>query len=209
MKITPLNSSLPLRNASFDTLVEALEYAAEGETGYNFYDGRGELSSVLSYKDLRLEAKCLAKKLVGLGLKRGARVAIVAETDPTFHRFFFACQYAGFVPVALPAGFQIGARKAYVEQLERMLDTCGADVAVAPESHIGFLKQAVERLDLVKAGTSDEFDTLHESEKKLFPLHADDIAYLQYTSGSTRFPRGVEISQKSVMANLRDISVMG
>jgi fatty-acyl-CoA synthase len=209
MKITPLNSSLPLRNASFDTLVEALEYAAEGETGYNFYDGRGELSSVLSYKDLRLEAKCLAKKLVGLGLKRGARVAIVAETDPTFHRFFFACQYAGFVPVALPAGFQIGARKAYVEQLERMLDTCGADVAVAPESHIGFLKQAVERLDLVKAGTSDEFDTLYESEKKLFPLHADDIAYLQYTSGSTRFPRGVEISQKSVMANLRDISVHG
>ena len=99
MKITPLNSSLPLRNASFDTLVEALEYAAEGETGYNFYDGRGELSSVLSYKDLRLQAKCLATKLVGLGLKRGARVAIVAETDPTFHRFFFACQYAGFVPV--------------------------------------------------------------------------------------------------------------
>ena len=84
MKITPLNSSLPLRNASFDTLVEALEYAAEGETGYNFYDGRGELSSVLSYKDLRVQAKCLARKLVGLGLKRGARVAIVAETDPAF-----------------------------------------------------------------------------------------------------------------------------
>jgi fatty-acyl-CoA synthase len=209
MKITPLNSSLPLRNASFDTLVEALEYAAEGETGYNFYDGRGELSSVLSYKDLRVQAKCLARKLVGLGLKRGARVAIVAETDPAFHRFFFACQYAGFIPVALPAGFQIGARKAYVEQLERMLDTCGADVAVAPESHIGFLKQAVERLDLVKAGTPDEFDVLQEAVKQIVPLHADGIAYLQYTSGSTRFPRGVEISQKSVMVNLRDISVHG
>jgi fatty-acyl-CoA synthase len=133
----------------------------------------------------------------------------VAETDPMFHRFFFACQYAGFIPVALPAGFQIGARKAYVEQLERMLDSCGADLAVAPESHIGFLKQAVERLNLVKAGTPEEFDSLSKTNISMQPLDENDIAYLQYTSGSTRFPRGVEISQNAVMTNLRDIAVHG
>ena len=126
-----------------------------------------------------------------------------------FHRFFFACQYAGYIPVALPAGFQLGARKAYVEQLERMLDSCGADVAVAPESHVGFLRQAVERLNLVKAGTPDEFDLLPELDCTLAPLRADETAYLQYTSGSTRFPRGVEISQHCVMTNLRDIAVHG
>ena len=206
---TSLNSALPLRNASFDTLTEALEYAAKGATGYNFYDGRGELSSVLSYKDLRLEAQSLASKLLDLGCRRGTRVAIVAETEPMFHRFFFACQYAGYIPVALPAGFQIGARKAYVEQLERMLDSCGADLAVAPESHIGFLKQAVERLNLVKAGTPEEFDALDATDLPMEPLDKDDIAYLQYTSGSTRFPRGVEISQNAVMTNLRDIAVHG
>lgn len=209
MQVTPLNSALPLKNASFNTLTEALEYAAQGDTGYNFYDGRGDLSSVLSYKELRLEARLLAGKLLGLGCRRGTRVAIVAETDPMFHRFFFACQYAGYIPVALPAGFQIGARKAYVEQLERMLDSCGADLAVAPESHIGFLKQAVERLNLVKAGTPDEFDSLRKTDISMQPLDEDDIAYLQYTSGSTRFPRGVEISQNAVMTNLRDIAVHG
>ncbi len=88
MQVTPLNSALPLRNASFNTLTEALEYAAQGDTGYNFYDGRGDLSSVLSYKELRVEAKLLAGKLLGLGCRRGTRVAIVAETDPMFHRFF-------------------------------------------------------------------------------------------------------------------------
>jgi len=209
MQVTPLNSALPLRNASFNTLTEALEYAAQGDTGYNFYDGRGDLSSVLSYKELRVEAKLLAGKLLGLGCRRGTRVAILAETDPMFHRFFFACQYAGFIPVALPAGFQIGARKAYVEQLERMLDSCGADLAVAPESHIGFLKQAVERLNLVKAGTPEEFDSLSKTNISMQPLDENDIAYLQYTSGSTRFPRGVEISQNAVMTNLRDIAVHG
>ena len=169
MQVTPLNSALPLRNASFNTLTEALEYAAKGDTGYNFYDGRGDLSSVLSYKELRVEAKLLAGKLLGLGCRRGTRVAIVAETDPMFHRFFFACQYAGYIPGALPAGFQIGARKAYVEQLERMLDSCGADLAVAPESHIGFLKQAVERLNLVKAGTPEEFDSLSKTKISMQP----------------------------------------
>lgn len=209
MKATKINELLPLRNASFDTLVEALEYAAEGETGYNFYDGRGELFAVVSYRELREQAQQLARRLLGLGVKRGARVAIVAETEPMFHRFFFACQYAGLIPVALPAGFQLGARKAYVEQLERMLDSCGAEIAVAPESHVGFLRQAVERLNLVRAGTPEEFDALDTFDGELEPLRADETAYLQYTSGSTRFPRGVEISQATVMTNLRDIAVHG
>lgn len=55
MKATIINNILPLRNADFATLVDALEYAAQGETGYNFYDGRGELFAVLSYAELRIE----------------------------------------------------------------------------------------------------------------------------------------------------------
>lgn len=209
MNPTELNHSLSLKNASFDTLAEALDYAAQGKTGCNFYDGSGVLKTKISYADLRAEATKLASKLIGLGLKRGARIALVAETNPLFHKFFFACQYAGFVPVALPAGFQIGARKAYVEQLERMMDSCGADIAIAPESHLGFLRQAVERLDLVKYGLPSDFESLPEVESLLEPLQPNETAYLQYTSGSTRFPRGVEISQRCVMSNLRDISNHG
>ncbi|NIV97806.1 AMP-binding protein, partial [Candidatus Saccharibacteria bacterium] len=37
------------------------------------------------------------------------------------------------------------------------------------------------------------------------PAKPDDIAYIQYTSGSTRFPRGVVIRQNSVMSNLAGI----
>lgn len=207
MKATQINTLLPLRNADFGTVTEALEYAAEGDSGYNFYDGRGDLFAVLSYQTLRDEAKTLARRLLSLGCRRGSRVAVIAETEPMFHRFFFACHYAGYVPVALPAGFQLGARQAYVEQLERMLDSCGASIAVAPESYIGFLRQAVERLDVLKAGTPEEFDCLPESDVVLEPLGPDETAYLQYTSGSTRFPRGVEISQRTVLSNLRDIAV--
>jgi len=152
MKPTGTTGSLPIRYQGFGSLVEALEYAAQGESGYNFYNGRGELHAVLSYADLRDEAKILARRLLGLGCPRGSRVAIIGETDPLFHRFFFACQYAGYVPVALPSSVQIGARNAYVQQIRRMLQSCDAQMAVSPESHVGFLLEAAAPLNLTCCG---------------------------------------------------------
>jgi len=94
MTPTPANKHLPVKIAPYTNLVDALEYAAQGQSGFNFYDGRGQLSAVLSYAELRDEAKVIARRLLGLGCERGARVGIIAETEPMFHRFFFACQYA-------------------------------------------------------------------------------------------------------------------
>ena len=65
MKPTPTKNRLPLRKGSFTTLAEALDYAAEGETGFNFYNGVGKLSAVLPYKNLQKEAKSLARRLLG------------------------------------------------------------------------------------------------------------------------------------------------
>ena len=107
---TPTENTVTFRAADFSTLCEALDYAALGQTGGNFYGSRGDLSAVLSYADLREQALSLARKLLSLRLDRGARVAIVAETDPDFHRMFFACQYAGLVPVPVSASADGGRR---------------------------------------------------------------------------------------------------
>jgi fatty-acyl-CoA synthase len=203
------NRSLAYRSSGFGNLVEALEYAAEGQTGINFYDGRGELEYALGYHDLMASAQSLARRFLGLGVARGSRVAIVAETDPMFHKVFFACQYAGLLPVALPAGVQLGAHNAYVAQLRRMLQGCGAVIAVAPHTHLGFLEEAARGLSGVRVGALESFESLPEADITLMPLRADEPAYLQYTSGSTRFPRGVEITQTSVMNNLREIAEEG
>lgn len=84
---TPTGHELPFRAADFDTLTQAMDYAAQGETGSNFYTGRGALYDSISYSDLRLQAISLARKLLGLGLNKGDRVALVAETNPEFIRF--------------------------------------------------------------------------------------------------------------------------
>ncbi len=203
---TPTESYVPLRNADFPNLAAALDYAAQGVSGFNFYNGRGKLHATLPYSKLRQEAQILARRLHSLHLERGARVAIVAETHPDFPRFFFACQYAGLTPVPLPASIHLGGHKAYVEQLRGLLAKSQASIAVAPEEFLPYLQEAAENLDLQLAGMPQVFDKLEEQSVELHPLQAEETAYLQYTSGSTRFPRGVMVSEAAVMHNLAGIT---
>jgi len=199
---TPTVNPLPLRRADFTSLADALDYASRGETGANFYSGRGKLTTVLPYRMLRLQALALARRLLSLPLQRGARVAVVAETNPDFLRFFFACQYAGLVPVALPAAVNLGGHEAYVSKLRGLLQGCGASVAMASDEFLRFLNEAAEGIGLVFVGTPAAFDALPEQEGVLQSSGPTETAYLQYTSGSTGFPRGVVISQQTVLANL-------
>lgn len=199
--------------SGFNSLTEALRYAAQGASGCNFYDSRGRLSCALSYAQLLADAQALAIRLVTLELPRGSRVGILAETDPLFHRFFFACQLAGLVPVGLPAGFQLGGGDHYIEQLRRLLEGCGASLAVAPASHVHFLERAAAPLALRLSGGAELFDALpvHADgiEALPAPLAGSETAYLQYTSGSTQFPRAAQMTQSSILNNLCEIANTG
>ncbi len=205
-------SGLAFRSADFETLAEALDYAAEGESGMNFYDRRGAPETTLSYADLRANALKTGARLAGLGLRRGSRVAVVAETRPEFVEFFFACQYAGLVPVPIPAALNLGGHRAFIEQTTAMLKLVKATVAVGSEFFAPYLEQCVAQLakdeqsSSVKfVGTFSEFNTLPPSHYSLTPVDSDEIAYLQFTSGSTRFPRAVMVKSAAVMANLAGI----
>lgn len=203
-KPTPTEHSLPFRAGDFSTLAEALDYAARGRTGTNFYTGRGLLYASLPYAVLREEAMALAQRLHALELPRGSRVALVGATNPDFLRFFFACQYAGLLPVTLPASIHLGGRQAYIGQLHGLLADCGASVAMAPPDFMEFLIEAGKGLQLRFMGLPRDFDDLpvDGSPRALQP---NEPAYLQYTSGSTRFPRGVVVTQEAVLHNLRGI----
>ena len=91
MQPTVTDHQLPLRPANFRSLAEALDYAARGETGINFFSARGKLTASVTYRALSAQARTLAWRLLALGLPPGSPVALVAETNPDFMRFFFAC----------------------------------------------------------------------------------------------------------------------
>ena len=187
--------------ADFATLVDALDYAAQGVRGFNFFSARGDLVEVLSFSDLRERAMATARRLITAGLERGGRVALIADTTPDFIVAFFGCQYAGLLPVPLPLPTSFGGKDGYVEQLGKQMISCHAAAAIAPTGMSELLLQAADGLGMKLVMTSEELLALPEGTPNLRPQSPGDICYLQYSSGSTRFPHGVAVTQTSVMSN--------
>jgi fatty-acyl-CoA synthase len=204
--VTKTNNTLPQRLADFGTLTEALDYAAGGVTGCNFFDPRGKLRDIISYKELRERALASARRLLKLGLNKGDRVALIADTEADFIVLFFACRYAGMLPYAMPVPVNLGSHNIYVQQLAGLLKGGGAAIAIAPDDFIGFLHEAAEGLEELKwVGTPQQLNELDMADVELTSNLPDEPAYLQFTSGSTRFPQGVVISERAIMSNLQGI----
>lgn len=199
-------STHPMRYANFPTLVEALDYAAQGSEGMNFYDRRNQLKAELKYRNLKLKAMAGARRLLSLNLKKGDRVAIIAETSVCFVEAFFACQYAGLVavPLAIPMG--VGQRDSYTAKLRGLLANCKPTAIISSDEWLSLIKTANADSPEIHILSNEDFQALPELDIKLPLPSTDDIAYLQYTSGSTRFPRGVIITHSEIMSNLQAIS---
>ncbi len=206
IKPTPTRNTLVQRLAGFDTLTSALEYAAQGITGYNFYDAKGNLRSVLPYSLLRQNARAFAQRLSGFNLARGSRVAIIADTSPEFVELFFACRYAGLVPFAMPVPVNLGSHGIYVQQLKGMLESSQASLAFANIDYINFLEEATDKSTAIKwVGTPAQLNEMPATDMPLQFNNPDEVAYLQFTSGSTKMPRGVVITEHALMCNLQGI----
>lgn len=195
------NQALPQNLGEFDTLLEGLEYAARGDTGFNFYTPRGVLQFVVPFKDLRDRAVETAARLNSLNFQRGERVAIVAETSPDFMAAFFACQYLGLIPCPMPCSMNLGGKHAYIMRLKGMMESAHVTLALTPGSIRDEVCEAGKRAGVRQCLTFDELNDLPQSRKAFDPFGPDEPAYIQYSSGSTSSPKGVLITQKSIMAN--------
>lgn len=206
ISLTPTsNRSLAQNLAGFQSLAEGLDYAARGVTGFNFYSARGGLEAVLPYAELRRRAVSIARKLLSLGLKRGERVAVVAETGPEFMAVFFGCQYAGLLPCPMPYSMYIGGKESYIDRVAGMLAAAKAGTVIAGEGFINHIAEGAARAGLFRVLSHEALAALPEAATKLEPLGPSEEAYIQYSSGSTSNPKGVLISQKAIIANARGI----
>ena len=131
---TPTDNAIGRRVGDFATLTNALDYAAAGVGGMNFYTARGELADVITWAEMREDALAVAGRFLALGLRPGDRVAIVAETEADFSRALMGCLYARLVPCPVPLPSAFGSRVAYGEQLRRIADVAGISAAVAPSN---------------------------------------------------------------------------
>ncbi len=199
MTPTPTAPERPFHLDGFATLTEALDFAARGPTGVNFYGLRGDLIAAVPYAELRERARAMAVRLLALGLKTHDNVGLVADTDLDFVTAFFACQYARLTPAPLPLPAPLGGRDAYVEQISRMLGSARATAVFGPESLLPWLKDAA---DAVGTAIVMQVSDLPEAAPAELPApHPEDPCYVQFSSGSTRNPTGVLCTHRALMAN--------
>ncbi|TMJ12310.1 MAG: fatty acyl-AMP ligase [Alphaproteobacteria bacterium] len=198
---TPTADSLPRRFADFATLGEALDYAAQGRRGLNFHDPRGVLTHAYTYAALREDALKAAHRLIAHGVKPEDRIALVAETGPEFAALFFGAVYAGAWPVPLPLPTSFGGRDAYIDQLSVQLKSSDPAMLLYPAELSGMAGAAAEACG-IEGLDWNSFAARPAPEAPLPQAQSDDIAYLQYSSGSTRFPHGVAVTHHALLNNL-------
>ena len=152
-----INDSLAYRPGGFATLAEGLDYAARGETGFNFFSAKGDLQAVLTYRELRERAIRLRAGPDRGRLQARGRVLLIADTDPDFMVMFFGCQYAGLLPVPVVAADDAGRPRGLCRAAAPSDEGSGAVAAMAPDELIGFLSEAAEGLGLPSGRRAKEF----------------------------------------------------
>ena len=198
---TPNDCALPRKRAQFDTFNQAIDYAALSEKGLNFHDMRGTLERAYPYKQMRSDALAYAYRLVDMGIGKDDRVALIAETGPDFAALFCACIYVGAWPVPLPLPTTFGGKDGYIDQLAVQLDSCDPAILLYPAEIAEMAGAGAQR----QGCTGMDWETLATRpapEVALPDPDPEDICYLQYSSGSTRFPTGVAVTHKALLNNL-------
>ena len=198
---TPTKDDLPRRFSDFATLGEALDYAATGKRGLNFHDMRGSLARAYPFSELRSDALDMAYRLISHGVKPQDRIALIAETGPDFAALFFGCVYAGAWPVPLPLPTSFGGKESYIEQIAVQLKSCDPKMLFFP-AELAETAGVAAQQNIVEGLDWESFADRIALRTDLPQARTDEICYLQYSSGSTRFPHGVAVTHHALLNNL-------
>lgn len=190
------------------TLLEVLEWHAQRHPDRRhilYYPGDGEPEE-LTYGELLRRARAVAAGLARLGVGRGQAVGLMLPTGLDYFAAFFGAQIAGGVPVPLYPP----ARKSQIEDHLRrqagILQTAGAEVLIAFPEVLPLARLLSAQLPGIrKVTTVAELFAPGREEWLRVPVREDDIAFLQFTSGSTGNPKGVVLTHANLLANLRAI----
>jgi len=159
----------------------------------------------LTWRQVNERVNRLANALVGLGMRKGDRVAIMAENCHEYAEFFFAVAKAGLMTVCLNY-------RLMPEQLVRILNDCEPKaILIQDKFHevIEVLKSAVKSLSsFIAIGEQNdcgyEYETLlsqYPSTEPDVEVSEDDIFRIQYTTGTTGTRKGAMLSHKTEINN--------
>lgn len=164
------------------------------ELALRFLDGHDEAGEVLSYGQLHRGAVAIAQVLQRQAAA-GERAVLLLPSGPEYVAAFFACLYAGVI--ALPAYPPESLRPQHLERLRAIIEDAEPKVVLTTEALLPGLREHLYGPELLAVDGLDTQGAAWAGE----PPAAEAIAFLQYTSGSTATPKGVQVSHGNLAAN--------
>ncbi len=169
MNSTLLRNDLTLTDLDLDIRIKSAIGVTQDKTVAQIHSGYHKLKETVLHKKIINEAQSLARRLLGLGPRHQARVALIVEKHLDFIRYYLACRYAGLVPFPLPAISQSDNCSEDVMRLYQGLRTSKAEIAIASTTHLPLLIKAADGLNLSFYGGTGAFIHLPEADVLLHP----------------------------------------
>lgn len=191
------------------TLSAALRRAAQTEKLIIFVDDRGS-ESLLNYRDLLVHATRSLAGLQKLGATPGSKVILQLDGLEEFLTIFWACILGGIVPVPVLPFRNISPNDSGFKKLQGIAHQLNEPIIVMSDRNADLIRGG-EGPDLTGAlllhgrvatygeiSRSKEHGVLHEAQP-------GDLAFLQFTSGSTSFPKGTQITHENVLVTIHSL----
>jgi acyl-CoA synthetase (AMP-forming)/AMP-acid ligase II len=201
--------SSPIEIDSAETLAQRLQARAlgdpEGEAFVHLKDGEAEARR-LTWREFDTAARDVAAALAGRA--PGERALLLYRAGLDFITAFMGCLYAGIIPVAAPAD-TLGHRGRTLAQLLATFNDARPSILLSTGELLGGIGALAEQApDLCRTAQLDTTAIMPGSGAAWRPRREspDDIAYLQYSSGSTSTPKGVVVGQRELIRMMEIIS---
>ena len=205
---TPIPGDLQLK-PDLATIVSVLRHRAvlnPDKKAFTFLATGEDETGSLTYRELDAAAHIAAMRLTDLGLK-GKTVLIFYPPGLDFITAFFGCLYAGVIPAAAYPP----RKNRSVHRIHTIASDCHASAILTT----GIIARSLERNfaeDPLLAGLpwyeTDTWSVSGQISMIQFEPGFEELAFLQYTSGSTGDPKGVMVSHRNIMYNLRSLQLI-
>lgn len=188
--------------AAVQTLAALFDHAADRHPEGDIRTFFAEDS--LAFGRLGAGGRAVARGLLAAGVEPGLPVAILARSNLEMLRAVAGIAAAGAVVV--PLALSVGSRKMALARLRHVLEDSGLRWAVVDEAYAELLGELLPQIrPLSLASLAGGADRAPATPAKLPTVDAEDLALIQYTSGSTTAPKGVALTHRNVMAGVRAI----